>query len=290
MTIYLKRSTDSGAPQLSSVAGSFIALLDYLLVTTLGWTKPYTGTNLAAYRQPSGTNQMYLRVDDTNASTTRVVAFETMSDVNTGTGQFPTTAQVSGGLYNEKNATNNYGWTFISDGKIFYLFWGMQVNSYFRSMAFGDFRSYKSGDAFNTVISANSGTTQGNAALVTFDTTLASVANTTTYAARSYTQSGTAIRLGVAGNLALLGSNDPSSGNMQIPSLTTGDVYVAELRLFESTAFRGYYPGLWMHMHRSSPYNQSVIKIGNRTLEAIWQTYSGGYYAMFIETSDTWGE
>ena len=47
----------SGAPTLSGTAGSLVAVLDFCLVTTLGWTKPFSGTNLGGalkYGKDSG--------------------------------------------------------------------------------------------------------------------------------------------------------------------------------------------------------------------------------------------
>lgn len=64
------------------------------------WSKVYAATNKAVYRsthvQSAG---HYLRVDDTGTTTARVRGFETMTDVDTGVGPFPTDAQMSGGGY-----------------------------------------------------------------------------------------------------------------------------------------------------------------------------------------------
>lgn len=104
MTVRVYHSTDSSAPVLSGQVGALIGVLDAILVNgygskaAVGWTKAFSGTNMAAYKQSAGSNQLYLRVDDTNATDARVVGYETMSDVNTGTGPFPTATQQSGGL------------------------------------------------------------------------------------------------------------------------------------------------------------------------------------------------
>jgi len=65
----------------------------------LGWSKVFSSANIAVYRAPdiAGT-RMFLRVDDTDSTRARARGFETMSDVNTGTGPFPTDAQFSGNL------------------------------------------------------------------------------------------------------------------------------------------------------------------------------------------------
>mgnify|MGYP000538869411 CR=1 FL=1 len=55
---YNNNGTSAGAPALSGSAGSLITVLDFCLVTTLGWTKT-AGTNNGIYRAPTG-NRRYL--------------------------------------------------------------------------------------------------------------------------------------------------------------------------------------------------------------------------------------
>lgn len=72
------------------------------------WQKVYAGTVKAVYRsthvQSSG---HYLRVDDSGTTQARVRGFETMSDIDTGTGPFPTDAMQSGGGYWSKSGSAN---------------------------------------------------------------------------------------------------------------------------------------------------------------------------------------
>ncbi|MDD2610647.1 MAG: hypothetical protein PHX60_13355 [Giesbergeria sp.] len=86
-----------------------------------GWEKAFSGTNLAAFRSLAvESTRMFLRVDDTGTTNARVVGYESMSDINTGTGPFPTTTQISGGGWwpkaNAANATAR-AWTVIADSK-----------------------------------------------------------------------------------------------------------------------------------------------------------------------------
>ena len=65
-----------------------------------GWDKVFTGTNTAVYRSADVTSpRHYLRVDDTGTTAARVRGYESMTDVDTGTGPFPTDALMSGGGY-----------------------------------------------------------------------------------------------------------------------------------------------------------------------------------------------
>lgn len=90
-----------------------------------GWLQPFVGTNLATYKSadPAGTG-MILRVNDTGTYQGRVVGYEQMTDVNTGTGPFPTPAMSSGGGYWAKSWEGDataVPWSLFSDGRLFYI-------------------------------------------------------------------------------------------------------------------------------------------------------------------------
>lgn len=80
------KSTDAGAPVCNGVVGQAIVLLDYVLITQLGWTKVFSGTNKAVYYpQQKGTeNRLYYRVDDNHGQSYKLSVYETMTDVDTG--------------------------------------------------------------------------------------------------------------------------------------------------------------------------------------------------------------
>lgn len=92
-----------------------------------GWLKVFSGTNLAAYKpaDPAAHGQ-FLRVNDTTAGYCRAVGYENMTGISTGTGLFPSSAQVSGGYYWGKtgmtSGTSAVPWAFASDGRMLYLF------------------------------------------------------------------------------------------------------------------------------------------------------------------------
>jgi hypothetical protein len=168
MPITVYRSTDDSAPSLSGVAGSLISVLDACLVngygtqSAAGWTKAYSGTNLAAYRMStvSPATGMYLRIDDTGTNTARCSGYQTMSDINTGTGQFPSETQVSGGAYVVKNAGTivNRPWMIIASDRFFYFFAYANSTVFGTTtsadgmMVFGDIKSYILNDTSNCII------------------------------------------------------------------------------------------------------------------------------------------
>lgn len=291
MTVTVLRSTAGGAPTLVNSAGSLLTLLDYILVTNLSWTKPYTGTNKAAYKMPSGTNERYLRVDDTGTTSARVVGYETMSDVNTGTGPFPTAVQMSGGLYWPKSSTGTAArWIALSDGALVYLFIKYD-NANWQGVVFGDFDSYKASDAFNTLIVGEASAPSGFATNIDDISASTSTVATGHYIARSYTQVGSSITCGKVSDATQSGPTMGSTG-MTYPSPLDGALHLAPVWLTQASATigkRGLLPGIWNPLHLQPLAHGDTFSgtgdLTGRSFEVI--TFQSGQ--VFIETSDTWG-
>jgi len=273
MTITVYRSTDVSAPTLNGAVGSMITVLDAILVNgygtqpAAGWTKAYSGTNLAAYRMStvSPATGMYLRVDDTGTTAARAVAYQSMSDVNTGSGVFPTSIQLSGGTYLRKsNSADSVArpWLAIACERGFY-FWTFGNQTTFGSFAtdtgtfyFGDFPSYKPVDTKNCIIIGN-----------TTDNVFANC-STTGYAgnnflwiAKSYTglsNSQPAVKVLRAPSTfgTVGGQNIGTSVTGVYPDPVTGDLTLFKIDLLEgptSTTYRGSFPGFY------SPYGGTQV-------------------------------
>ena len=260
---------DVGAPTLSGSAGSLISVLDACLVngygskTPLGWTKEFSGTNLAAYRQNGTTNNVYLRINDTGTTSSRCILYGAMTDVNTGTDPTPTETQVSGGgaIWKSNVAdTSARAWVLFGNEKSFYLIiadlgtasngginyqsaWNTMPTAYF----FGDFKSYLPGDQWNKLITCLLTT---RSTRIVYNSGFS--ANDRTYVMRSYTQIGQSINSGTAFNISynegsswgcVNGSRypDPISGGMRL-----GKVFITEPA---HTAVRGEFPGHYVMFH-----------------------------------------
>ena len=292
MTIYIKKSTDGGSPPvITQTAGSIIALLDFLLVTTTGWTKEFSGTNLACYRAPVGTNRFRLYVDDTSTTTARLIGYEEMTSISAGTGLFPTTAQLSGGLSIAKTASA--AWKFFSNGKIFHL--ATQPVTIWYVHTFGDFLSDKAADAFGSIhIGQHStGVSISNfGALVLLPATVI----TGHYVARPYTQIGSALPVGkftdaVRSNGATIMGN----GGSAYPNPVGGTLQLAPVWISEASAAngtRGLLPGVWNPLHVYPLADGDTFSgtgaLAGRTFEAVC-VQTVGTHQCFMETSDTWG-
>lgn len=263
----LIRSTDVGAPVLTGMAGTLIPVLDYCLVAGLGWTKTYSGTNKAVYQMPAGSNGHYLRVDDTLAQTFRIRGFETVSDVDTGAGPFPTDAQVSGGLWGRRSSatdTTARKWWFIGRGGFFHLLMDPQnTGLYLQGLRFGQLVNSPVADPYNTIIqgmpsspgAAAANVLGGPSATENHLGALGGLAGS--YMPRAFNQVGGSVAFSV---LAEGGIWPPTSGtgqagnnataiNLPYPEPNTGALNLIRLRVAQGGSVRGRMPGLYAPAH-----------------------------------------
>lgn len=126
-------------------------------VAPLGWSKLFVGADLAAYKSSDPLSSgMVLRVDDSGAKNARVVAYESMSDINTGIKPFPVGAQAAGGYYWPKSRSADAtarAWCAFGDSRGFYLCVNPgSVSAHSVILFFGDPNCSKSGDAYGAVL------------------------------------------------------------------------------------------------------------------------------------------
>lgn len=155
-TIY--RNTDASAPVLTGATGSLITLFDAVLVNgygsqpAAGWNKVLSSTNRAVYQHFNG---KYYRVDDGNVAGSSILrAYETMSNVDTGSGAI---MSGSGGISNDfrinKMRTTSsaapINWTIAADNKTCVVLVATGSDNTWRGTYFGEFYSYKPGDPYN---------------------------------------------------------------------------------------------------------------------------------------------
>jgi len=307
MTVRVYKSSDASAPVWTGAAGSIIALLDACLVngygakTAAGWTKAYTGTNLAAFRQGAGSNARYLRVADSNTGYCQMTGYETMTAVSTGTGPFPTTAQLSGGVYHHKDQGQGVyapgrPWVVVADEKFVWL-WNYTSDTtdlYAAIFGFGDFPSVKSGDVYNTCILGAPGNSYSSypqaASLEPALTTLAPAK----YCARKFDQLGSSILIGTDTDYAKSqGNGQMGTSGLNYPHGPDGGLYLSPVNVHEYNAsvgsHRGVLPGMWNPCH-AVPFGSFDTWSGSGAFSG--KTFIGlrimsnGCFA--LETSDTW--
>lgn len=258
-----------------------------------GWTKPYSDTNKAAYRMGGG-NQRYLRLDDSGTGfNARVVGYEEMSAISTGTGPFPTSAQFSGGLYAPKSSVTTSvarDWVAAVTDRVLILHVVVDGNTTNpHALFFGDFKSLKSGDQYNTLLIAASLTTLSANSFS--DVSAISSAVAAHYCARSYTQLGGSVEMGkhVDGVKSGSTSADLGSAGLSYPNPSDGGLYLSEVFVHEPFNFRGTLPGVWAPLHaRPITHGDTFDGAGDvagRKFLAL-NLYNSGQF--FLETSNTW--
>lgn len=232
-----------------------------------GWSIAFTGTNKRAYRAPTGLRH-YLRVVDdgtTSAAYGRIRGYETMTDVDTGTGPFPTDAQISGGGWAHKSNTANAttrAFMFLGDEKRFMFEVEYDGTASFGEglgFFFGEIITYRALDAYHTlIICANSATP-----LDTHNVTGVAVPGISSsgsrghYMPRAYTQTGASVAVTKAGNPSWAQAIAQNSGmgtqnHLTYPSPIDGGLYIGRCVLLESGGIRGELPIIWCPYHQRS--------------------------------------
>lgn len=266
-TIY--RSTDASAPTVSGTAGDLVNLLDKCLVdgygsqAGAGWTKPYTATNRRAYKNGTGSTGLYWRVRDDAGGTggakeALIRGFESMSDVNTGSNPFPTSAQsalTDNSLVIRKSAAadaTTRPWIVIADAKTCYVFIqsGDQANTYYAA-AFGDFYSVVSGEVWNALLHARSSENSSTAGSSDLDSCSNNMATSGlgSFLVRQYSGAvGSASQARTSTwNQTILGSG---SSLPIYPNIADNSIYLSRVFLnASSNSLRGYMRGFWAWMH-----------------------------------------
>lgn len=236
-------------------------------IAPLGWTKPFSGTNKAAYLPQVSYVQCYLRVlDDSTVPTSangrwaKVRGYETMSDVDTGTGLFPTDVQAANALSilksNISDATARHWWL-AGDGGIFYFgsFWNASFFTAAGGYVFGDIASLRAGDSYSSFLNADAAGSDTLPIYPGSENTLSSLGafnatQTGKYLARSYSQIGSAVAAGMIGDNGVYSSI--GCGGFSYPHPVDNGLLFAPVGVVESSVLRSRaLPGFYQPLHRT---------------------------------------
>jgi len=217
-------------------------------VAPLGWSEVFSATGKAVFRSNEATStRLYLRVDDTGAATTDsyrsalIRGYETMADVDTGTGPFPTVAQSANGLYVTKSFTLDAtprNWIIIGDGFEFFLLLAhgySSTHNIYTSHHFGDPASEMASDPFGCLINGLNASIYNNYP----DSTPSQILNSWGgqnghFMARSYTQAGGSIQVGKQGNY-VAGTGHLGRGNIPYPAPLNNGIYHSPVTVHEAS-------------------------------------------------------
>lgn len=274
--------------------------------TALGWQLVFSATNKRVYRAREG-NRMYLRVDHSvNTYHARIRGFETMSDVDNGTGLFPTDAQLSGGLVmkSTENSGTNHPWMLIGDERMFYSHVQTHATAAEHNTTyFGDVLSFKPVDPYAVLIAAHTttGTSGSGDPFINLNTSLA----TTTaghYMPRSHSGMGGSIQVSKMSDFnrhisTALGNGTPGTNVLTYPCPVDGGLHLCRVFVNEpgsSGGLRGLLRGLWNVCHNKGSMTGVVDHdtfngsggLTGKTFE--WRIFGQNNCCGAYEISDTW--
>ncbi len=277
-------------------------------IAPLGWTKPFSGTNKGAYLPKAQYVQCYLRVlDDSTVPTSasgrwaKVRGYESMSDVDTGTGPFPTVAQAANALSILKSSTSDSvarNWWLVGDGGIFYLGtgWNPAYTTSYSGYSFGDPASLRSGDAYSALLSADqagSDTIPVYPGAANFFSTLGAYNGTQggKYIARPYGQFGSAVAAGFIGDNAV--SPTMGTGGFSGLNLPNDGVMFAQVGVVESSYIRSRaLPGLYQPLHNMYFTHLDIAPsssdLPNQKLQVCNLAYSSAPAQCLIDITGPW--
>lgn len=293
MTTTLYRSTDPGAPQLSTASGALTAIFDACLVNgygtkpAAGWTKEFFQSNLrSGYKQGLGSNGHYLYLDDGAGTTVRARGFVAMESIDKGELPFPTDAQMPGGVYVHKHdgLAGNRGWLMVANEKAVWFVTQMSSSINWTEASlffFGAIKSNRQADKFSTMIigayqaqHAGSPTTTANPA-ISFGTSATLICPTTTelpahFMASAWHGLGGSVKVGKHCDISRANDQDIQTFTNSVSRFAKTGMYSANTLLFSNPvdgsihlmptyvhenggAIRGVMPGMFAH-----PYNRDT--------------------------------
>ncbi len=252
-------------------------------IAPAGWEKPFTGTNLAAYRSLAvDATRLFLRVDDTLAQYATWVGREDMTDINTATGWGST-------VYAKKSnaaSTATRPWALIASDRFFY-FMPMWHSSYghYGTCCFGDLISYKAGDTYHCVLigdvvsGMNFPGADNGFALINGNATGASLA-------RSHTQTGGPVALARRGH----GVQASAIGvdGMVYPNPPDNALLLHHPILVVENGVRGHLPGLYQPLHNVPLGNLTVAQHQGKSLLALNIAYSNNAAQCLLDITGPW--
>lgn len=274
-----------------------------------GFAKHFTGTNKAVYRaiDPAGRRHFY-RVLDTGATAggareAPFAGYATMSDVDTGTDMFPSTAQASGGSYwlksNTLNAVGKH-WVVITDGSTLYHFAYLSTTidgsgdnttldnpgASMSLVGLGDTLAYRPGDTFASMLSATNTTNVfTNIASGPMNASNSPISNSTSTAAISplvyFPRDFTAVASARTGQVTGTGWTTTIGGTIHIvyPHVIDNGFYITPIVITQGvpSLIRARLPGAYESMHARCFPNGTII-------EGI-QGYAGRRFMMLYGTN-----
>lgn len=229
-------------------------------IAPLGWESPFSGPAKAAYRSRdvSG-NRLFLRIDETplagdanygrGSRTALAQMWEVLNDIDNGTGKAETWWRKA-----QNDSTTARPWLLVGDTKRFWLAvnWSESYPNRYVPYFFGDFPSFKAGDAYGSLIAGyydlayNWYEPAYNEVTDNVYSVGTGVGNTGIWLARGYSQLGGRVNAQWVSAPAPGGSTGLGATAVPYPNPADNGIYVMPMMIQEQTgpSLRGRLPGL----------------------------------------------
>lgn len=220
-------STQFSYTMASDPGGSATGTITAKLPAVGGWQALYSGTGkLALNSTDLSASGRPFRVDDTGTAYARLIGYESMTDVDTGTNPFPLDAQITGGSYLHKaTSATTRPWILCASPNCIWLA-TFPDGSHWNLYGFGDFKSLYAGDLYASFVmgSASNSLSYSTYAGYVYGSTYDPL-----YAARNTSGSVGAVKCPKRGVGNFSGYGSASSGpNYAAPSPTGKDVIISK--------------------------------------------------------------
>jgi hypothetical protein len=274
------------------------------LLPPLGWTKVYSATNKAVYQSSDATSsKMLFALDDTVVQYSNWRGYESMTDVSTGTGQFPTTTQQSVWVWYKVYDATNQGWSLFGDSKTFYFLHYPSNNyrTYPMIHGMGDFIPIVSSDAYRAFLGGTYYKDGNNNAYAQYTSIgCADPSYAFLYTPRSYnTLPNAPVYLRSRWNMYNYNLSDGGGcisgapGSMPWPNPIDGGLVLSDTYLVEGYNLRGRMPGVYCTPQgpgRNLAHATVFTGIGaaNRNYIYMWNTGNGSGGGVFFDITGPW--
>lgn len=316
-TVY--SSSDAGGPGLiTGAANTLNVILKACLVdgypgkAAAGWTQPIAPAgNISSYKLGAGSSGLACVINDNGPNVTStyreawITGWETVlgvgAPVGTGTGQFPTPAQLlaTGHAVIRKSVSADAltrAWQLFADAHSAIMFIATgDVAGVYQAFYFGDIFSIKStADNYRCMLVANATENSANAGVLSQQNSVGSVISGH-FIARTYGGGGASITAGKQGDVGKSSAATTLDGIVQAPNGPNNSYFLAEITAYEVTGavVRGRLRGLYQACHAKATFADGQVITGagdfaGKTFQVVRDVQSStGNCHLLVETSAT---
>lgn len=267
-----------------------------LKIAPAGWTKAFSGTNLAAYKSSNAqASGCLLRVDDTTTTYASVRGIETMTDINTYSGVIPTTTQQATNCFVKSSSATAKPWRIFANDRAVYLAIAPDASypTAFILYGFGDSIPRRAGDAWRFFLCAANSSAISLSPSYNPLPVAAGGTYHSKYMARSYSALGSAVAVT---QVWMDSANQSGSGygGRSFPNGPDNGIDYTQVRVLEGSNYRATLPGIYAAPQAigAGIADWAILKdvpgLSGSLLYQQWAVDSGSRGGVFFDITGPW--